>query len=57
MEEVAIILELFLNFSNFLKKRLHHKYFHVNMPKFLRTPILTNICKWLPLRVFPFMLV
>ena len=28
-----------------LKKRLHHRYFPVNITKFLRTPILKNICE------------
>ena len=28
---------------NFIKTRLQHRYF----PKFLRTSILKNICKWL----------
>ena len=30
---------------NFIKKRLQHKCFPVNIAKFLRTPILTNICE------------
>ena len=28
---------------NFIKKRLQHRYFPVNIMKFLRTPILKNI--------------
>ena len=28
-----------------LKKRLQHRYFPVNIAKFLRTPILRNICE------------
>ena len=28
---------------NFVKKRLQHKYFPMNITKFLRTPILKNI--------------
>ena len=30
---------------NFIKKRLQHMCFPVNIAKFLRTPILRNICK------------
>ena len=33
--------------SSFIKKRFQHKYFLVNIAKFLRTPILKNICEWL----------
>ena len=33
--------------SNFMKKRFQHKYFLVNIAKFLRTPILKSICEWL----------
>ena len=29
---------------NFVKKRLQHRYFSVNIAKFLKTPILKNIC-------------
>ena len=32
---------------SFIKKRLQHMYFPVNIAKFLRTPILKNICEWL----------
>ena len=35
-------------FSNFIK-RLQHRYFPVKFAKFLRTLILKNICKQLPL--------
>ena len=42
-------------YSNFIKKRLQQRCFLVNIAKFLRTPILENICEWLLLRVFPFM--
>ena len=34
-----------LKASNFIKKRLQHKCFPVNAAKFLRTPILKNICE------------
>ena len=30
---------------NFTKKRLQHRYFPMNIAKFLRTPVLENICK------------
>ena len=33
---------------NFIKKRLQHKYFLVNIRKFIRIPILKNISKQLP---------
>ena len=32
---------------NFVKKRLQHRYFPVNVTKFLRTAILKNTCEWL----------
>ena len=34
---------------NIIKKRLQHRCFPVNIAKFLRTPILKNICKQLHL--------
>ena len=34
-----------LKACNFIKKRLQHRLFLVNMAKFLRTPILKNICE------------
>ena len=30
---------------NFIKKRLQHRLFPVNIAKFLRTPVLENICE------------
>ena len=36
-----------LQTCNFIKKRLQHRCFHVNIAKFIRTPILKNICEWL----------
>ena len=36
---------------NFIKKRIQHKGFHVDMAKFLRTPILKNICEQLLLNL------
>ena len=30
---------------NFIKKRLQHRFFPVNIAKFLRTPVLENICE------------
>ena len=33
---------------NFIKNRLQHSCFPVKFAKFLRTPILKNICEWLP---------
>ena len=32
---------------NFIKKRLEHRCFSMKLAKFLRTPTLKNICKWL----------
>ena len=37
---------------NFIKKRPQHWPFPVNITKFLRTPILKNICERLPLQNF-----
>ena len=42
--------KLLLNVSQYSQKKiLHHRCFPVNIPKFLRTPILKSICEWLPL--------
>ena len=32
---------------SFIRKRLQHRCFHVNIAKYLRTPILMNICQQL----------
>ena len=34
-----------LQASNFVKKRLLHRFFPVSIAKFLKTPILKNNCK------------
>ena len=34
-----------LKASSFIKKRLQHRYFPVNIAEFLRTPISKNICE------------
>ena len=34
-----------LKVCNFIKKRLQHRCFLVNIAKFLRTPIFKNICE------------
>ena len=34
-----------LQFCNFIKKRLQHRCFPVNIAKFLRTPVSKNICE------------
>ena len=44
--------DLFFNVAshqacNFIKKKLQNRYFLVNIEKFIRTPILKNICKQL----------
>ena len=41
-----------LRACNFFKKRLQHSYFPVTFVKFLRTPILKDICEWLLLISF-----
>ena len=38
-----------LQTCNFVKKRLQHRYFSVDIVKFIRTPILKKICEWLHL--------
>ena len=54
-----LLLKIFAIFTgkhlkpcNFVKKRLQHKYFPVNIAKFLRAPILKNICELLPQHLF-----
>ena len=41
-----------LQVYNFIKKRLQHRCFPVNIAKFLRTPILKNICERLLLKFY-----
>ena len=48
----VLLKKAFVNFTekhlqacNFIKKRLQHSYFPVKFTKFLRTPILKNICQ------------
>ena len=40
-----------------IKKRLQHKCFNVKFAKFLRTPILKNICEWLLLSVLHYFVI
>ena len=40
-------LEAGLRACNFIKKKLQHRYFPVNIAKHLRTHILKNIYEWL----------
>ena len=42
--------------TTLLKKRLQHRYFPMKVAKFLRTPILKNICQWLLLDYVWFLL-
>ena len=42
---IYLCWSLFLKTCNFIKKRLQHKCFPVNIAKFSRTPILKNNCK------------
>ena len=43
---------MFLQARNFIKKRLQHRYFLVNIVKFLRTAFLIEQLWWLLLKVF-----
>ena len=48
--KIAVLESLFnkiagLKAWNFVKKRFQHRCFAVNIAKFLRAPILKNICK------------
>ena len=36
-----------LQYLNFVKRRLQHSCFPMNIAKFLRTPVLKNICEQL----------
>ena len=50
--KIAVLESLFnkiagLKAWNFVKKGFQHRYFAVNIAKFLRAPILKNICKGL----------
>ena len=53
MNRSSINRRLFLNKNaglqswNFIKKWLQHRFFPVNIAKFLRAPVLENICEWL----------
>ena len=38
-------------YGGFIKKRIQHRYFLVNIAKFRIIPILKNISKWLPLYI------
>ena len=49
MLESLFIRAAGLKTCNFIKNRLKHRCFPVNIVKFLRTPILKNICKRLVL--------
>ena len=41
------------NTCNFIKKRLQHRCFPVNIANLFRIPILKNICEWLLLKQLP----
>ena len=50
------VLKSFFNLGllqacHFIKKRLQHRCFPVNIATFLKTPTLTNICEWLLLKL------
>ena len=40
-----------LKICNFIEKKLQHRHFPAKLAKFLRVPILKNICEWLLLSV------
>ena len=42
---MSVTLKVPTKSCNFIKKRLQHRCFLVNIAKFLRTPILKNICE------------
>ena len=53
---ISFLIKMYFNKAyNFIKKRLQRRCFLGNITKFLRTPILNNICERLLLRVFPLM--
>ena len=41
---------------NFTKKRLQHRCFPVIKAKFLRTPMMKDLCKWLLPKIYPVLL-
>ena len=45
LKNFAIFTEKYLKACNFIKKRLQHWCFFVNITKFLRTPIQKNNCE------------
>ena len=54
LRKTPVLESLFNKFAglktcNFIKKRLQQRCFPVNIAKFLRTPSLNNMCKWLVL--------
>ena len=49
--EAATVDVLQKKASNFIKKKLQHNCFPVNVAKFLRTPIIKDICKQLLLKI------
>ena len=52
LNNFAIFTGKHLKPCNFVKKRLQHKCFPMNIAKFLRTPLLKNICELLLLHLF-----
>ena len=50
MFKVVSTTESCTKVCNFIKKRLQHKCFPVNIAKFLRAIVLKNIWEWLPLK-------
>ena len=44
--------DLKIQACNFIQKRFQHRCFPVTNLKFLRIPILKNICEWLPLKIY-----
>ena len=52
LKNFTLFSEKQLKACSFIKKRLQHKCFPVNIAKFVRTPILKNICEQLLLHLF-----
>ena len=47
---------LMIQACNFIKKRLHHRWFPVINAKFWRTPVSKSICNQLLLKIYPLLL-
>ena len=52
IKQVLKNFAIFTGSCRFIKKRLKHTCFPMNIAKFFRTPILKNICEWLLLMFY-----